>query len=150
MVAVTDSSTKVICFVDKILELIGNKCSVCQQQCAIITKVVGCALEVKSECSNGHKFTWASSPTIRNANHRVIYKSSLVFASALLLSGNNYYKIHHFCKILGVESISPTTYFTYQRLFLCPVISDFYDTAMMSWCNVQYHILHISDYFCVQ
>ena len=118
LVTYTDSSIKVICFLDKLLQLIGSKCSVYQQPCTVTTRIEGSILEVKSKCSNGHKFTWASSPTIRNSNCRVIYK---VFASALFLSGNNYYKIHHFSKILGVECISPTTYFTYPQLFLCPV-----------------------------
>jgi len=80
-----------------------------------VYRIVGCALEVKWKCSNGHKFNWASSSTIRNANRHIMYKCNLDFATTVLLSGNNYYKIRHFCKILGLESISPTTYFAFQQ-----------------------------------
>ena len=125
-------STKVICFVDKILQLIGSKCRVCQLQCNVTTRIVGCTLEVKMECSYGHRFIWASSPTMRNDNRRVIYKCNLVLASALLLSGNNYYKIRRLFSFMDMQCISPSTYFTYQRLYLCPVISSFYTKTMVS------------------
>ena len=132
---------------DKILQLIDSKCSVCQQQCTVTARIVGCALEVKWKCSNGHKFNWASSPTIRNANRRVIYNCNLDFAKAVLLSGKNYYKIHHFCKILDMQSISLTTYFAFQQLFLCSVISDFYYRTMVSCTMYVCHHAIISLYF---
>lgn len=31
---------------------------------------------------------------------------------------------------MGVECISPSTYFAYQRHYLCPVISEYYTTKM--------------------
>ena len=79
------------------------------------------------KCNAGHVFTWSSSPVIRNANRRAVFKCNLVFASSLLFSGNNYYKIQQFFKFMDVSCIAPSTYFTYQRLYLCPVISNFYN-----------------------
>lgn len=37
-----------------------------------------------------------------NSNNAVIYKGNLVFAAALLLSGNNYYNIRQFCHFMGL------------------------------------------------
>ena len=139
------NTAKVICFVDKILELIGSKCRDCQLQCNVTTRMVGCTLEVRMECSDGHRFTWASSPTMRNDNRRVIYKSNLIFASALLLSGNNYYKIHRFCSFMKMRCISPSTFFTYQRMYLCPVISNFYTKTMVNYNSICY--LHVNVCF---
>ena len=75
-------------------------------------------LVLKMKCDAGHVFHWSSSPVIRNAKQNSVYKVNLDFASDLLFSGNNYYKIHQFCRFVGVECISPSTYFAYQRIYL--------------------------------
>ena len=116
---------KVICLVDNILDLVGNQCKTCGIPCAVTKKVIGCALVIKMVCSAGHRFTWASSPILRNVKQSAIYQINLDFASTLLLSGNNFYKIQQFCRFLRVKCVSSSTYFTYQRLCLCPVISEF-------------------------
>ena len=123
---------KIICFVDQILLLVGNQCRTCSLPCTVSRKVVGCALSIKMLCAAGHKFTWASSPIIRNVKRSAIYRVNLDFSASLLLSGNNFYKIQQFCRFLGVKSVSPSTYFTYQRLCLCPVISEYYNRKMVS------------------
>lgn len=123
---------KVICFVENILQLIGNQCKACPLQCKVTSKRVGCALVLKMECDAGHVFHWSSSPVIRNAKQNSVYKVNLDFASALLFSGNNYYKIRQFCSFVGVGCISASTYFAYQRLYLCPVISEYYTMKMVS------------------
>ena len=124
----------VLCYVERLLELTGSQCRSCPLQCTITTRVVGCALVMKMTCSAGHVFTWSSSPVIRNANWHVIYKANLMFASALLISGNNYYKIQQFFKFMHMNCISPSTFFTYQRLRICLVISDFYTRKLVRWC----------------
>jgi len=113
-------------------------------QCEITTRSVGCAIVVKMKCNAGHVFTWSSSPVIRNANRQTIYKCNLAFASSLLFSGNNYYKIRQFFKFIDVSCIAPSTYFTYQRLCLCLVISDFYDRQMV--ISILYFIFIILFY----
>ena len=123
---------KVICYVNEILHLVGNQCKTCSIPCTVTTKVVGCALSIKMVCNAGHKFTWASSPILRNIKQSAIYRINLDFTSSLLLSGNNFYKIQQFCRFLGVNCVSPSTYFTYQRLCLCPVISEYYSRKMVS------------------
>ena len=94
---------KIICYIDRLLELAGSKCRICQLPCKRSTKVVGCALEVNMVCSAGHSFNWASSPLLTNSRSSAMYKINLVFASALLLSGNNYYKIRQFCRFMTLN-----------------------------------------------
>ena len=127
--------TKVICFVDKLLELVGDVCRSCGLQSKTTARVVGCILLVKSVCSQGHTFSW-SSPVLMNSNNAVIYKGNLVFAAALLLSGNNYYKIRQFCRFMGLRCISPTTYYRYQRLCFSPAIQKYYDKQMVSYIHL--------------
>ena len=117
---------------DNILHLVGKQCRTCSLPCTVTSKVVGCALLIKMECNAGLKFSWASSPIITNAKQNTIYWVNLDFSASLLLSGNNFYKIQQFCRFLGVKCLSPTTYFTYQRLCLCPVISEYYSRKMVS------------------
>lgn len=64
----------------------------------VTSRRVGCALVLKMESDAGNLFCWSSSPIIRNAGQNSVYKVNLDFASALLFSGNNYYKIRLFCR----------------------------------------------------
>jgi len=106
-------------------ELAGSRCISCNCPCEITTKPAECTVVIMMKCTAGHLLTWSSSPNIRNANAHAIYKFNLVFASLLLFSGNNY-KIQQFFKFMNVSVIGPSTYFGYQQLCLCPVISNFY------------------------
>ena len=123
---------KIICYMDNLLELIGSQCRFCPLQCKISTRMVGCTLVVNMTCDAGHTFSWASSPSLMNSVNSTIYKANLAFASAVLLSGNNFYKILQLCRFMGLKCISPSTYFAYQRLCLCPAIQEFYNSRMVS------------------
>ena len=75
-----------------------------------------------------------SSPTICNAGNSEMFKNNLVFAASILLSGNNFYKIQQLCKISSISS--PTTYFLYQRLTMCPTVKQFYEQSQVQLCLV--------------
>ena len=119
-------------YVDKLIDLIGSQCKSCPLQSKVSARVVGCSLVIKMVCSKGHTFIWASSPVVTNSDKSILYKANLVFASALLLSGNNYYKVLQLCHFMNMKSISPSTYYTYQRLCLSPAIQKFYNKEMVS------------------
>ena len=122
-----------MCYVDRLLELIGRQCKFCPLQVKVSVRTVGCSLVVKMVCSREHTFSWASSPLVTtNSNKSVLYKANLVFASALLLSGNNYYKVSQLCRFMNLKCISPSTYFAYQRPCLTPAIEKFYNKEMVS------------------
>ena len=123
---------KIMCFMDNLIELIGNQCRFCSLKCKVSTRVVGCTLVVNMLCNTGHTFSWASSPVLINHNNSTIYKGNLAFALALLLSGNYFNKILQLFHFLGLKCISTSTYYAYQRLVLCPAIQKFYNNAMVS------------------
>ena len=105
--------TIIMCYVDRLLELIGSQCKFCSLQCKVSARAVGCSLVVKMVCSIGHTFSWASSPVVTNSNKPVLYKANLIFASAVLLSGNSYYKVLQLCRFMNLKCISEfEMYFT--------------------------------------
>ena len=45
---------KVICLVEKIIDLVGNQCKRCGIPCTVTKKVIGCALVIKMVCNAGY------------------------------------------------------------------------------------------------
>ena len=127
-----DRGSMVICYVEKVLELIGSQCRTCSCQCNVPARIVGCTLVVKVVCIRGLVFSWASSSTIVNANKSALYRTNFIFASAVLLSGNNFYKILQLCHFMGLKCILPSTYLACQRLCFSPAVQVFYDKEMVS------------------
>lgn len=119
-----------MCFMDNLIELIGNQCRSCPLKCEVSTRVVGCTLVVNMVCNAGHTFSRASSPVLVNRNNSTIYKANLVFASALLLSGNNFNKILQLCRFLGLKCISASTYYAYQG---CAFVLPFRSFTTIKW-----------------
>jgi len=129
-----DEEVKIICSLSKLLELAGDRCRFCSHHCSsILHRVVGCTIVIKCQCETGHTFVWASSPTICNAE---MFKNNLVFTASILLSGNNFYKIQQLCKFSNISCISPTIYFLYQRLSVCPTVKQFYEQSQIQLCSV--------------
>jgi len=133
----SNEEVKIICSLSKLLELAGERCRFCPHRCSSVShRVVGCTVVIKCMCEMGHTFVWASSPTICNAGNSEMFKNNLVFAASILLNGNNFYKIQQLCKISQICCISPTTYFLYQRLTVCPTIKQFYEQSQVHLCSV--------------
>ena len=122
-----------ICSLSRLLQLARRKCSSdgCNSQCNIYYKKCGCCLLINGTCENGHKFTWESSERLLNQSISRLYQDNLSFASALLLSGNNFTKVELLCKFLGVPIISKSTFHSYQRNYICPAINKHYTTEQL-------------------
>jgi len=87
----SNEEVKIICSLSKLLELTGERCRFCPHQCSSTSyRVVGCTVVIKCMCEMGHTFVWASSPTICNAGNSDMFKNNLVFASSILLSGEQF------------------------------------------------------------
>jgi len=116
------ASGRVLCSLQKILELIGTCCHTvgCDCPCRITYKFSGCCVVVEGICKSGHRFNWFSSEVIRNANNQKIYLDNLNVASAILLSGNQFGKLSLFCKFLSISFVKRSMFHTYQKLFVCP------------------------------
>ena len=55
-----------------------------------------------------------------------IYCDNLDFAAAVVLSGNQFTKIQQICQFLNVAVLSHTSYYSYQRLYICPAIDQYF------------------------
>ena len=107
-----------ICSLDRLLDLAEGKCrhENCTSLGVISYKLCGCCVAIHITCQNGHTYRWESSHSQVNTNGSKTYSDNLDFASAILLSGNNFTKIKSFSQFSGSHTICKTTYHTYQKL----------------------------------
>ena len=84
--------------------------------------LVGTTLIVNCSCSSGHKFRFCSSHKVNG-----IYVNNIQAAAAVLLSGNNFGKIHRMANFLSLAFPSKSTYFRMQRLYFIPAVDEW-------WC----------------
>ena len=97
----------------------------CSKRVAVSHRFVGACLIVQSKCESSHTSELVSSPTHRNAEDHGIPAINLLFASSVLVSGNNFEKVNQFTDQLGLKTISSSTYYLYQRMYVCPGIECF-------------------------
>lgn len=124
----------VICSVELLLELAKGKCR--EEHCDKFYNTVthaasGCCLIIHTLCENGHSFRWDSSKSFYNQNNQNMYYDNLDFASAVILSGNNFHKMEQFFRFLNTKIISTTSFFAYQRLYICSAIDHFYQAEQV-------------------
>ena len=88
----------VICMIGKLLELARRKCheSNCSSCYIIKHKFSGCTLIISGACQQGHHFYWASSCTIGKSCGNAVHEDNILFATAIVLYGNNFQKIEDF------------------------------------------------------
>ena len=130
---------RVLCSIDKLLYLAKSKCQEegCDSFYEVSTEFQGCCLIIHRKCRLGHQFKWESSVAQINQNGSKIFTDNLDFASALVLSGNNFSKMQLFFHFYGAPIISLTTFHAYQRLFICPSIDNFYKKEQVSWLHLK-------------
>ena len=116
------SNAKVVCRIEKLLELVGEiyQHDGCSAKQVVKYNIIGCCIVIRGLCEHGHCFTWESS-------------DNLQFASALVLSGNNYHKFAIFTKFFGQQIIGQTTFHMYQQNLICPGIDSYYQSEQVSW-----------------
>ena len=93
------SCERVLCSLEKILQLVDNRCKVqaCSGNYDIKYEFCGCCLKITGRCANAHTFTWCSSDVISNVASSKLFLDNLNFASAVVLSGNSFSKLELFC-----------------------------------------------------
>ena len=74
------------------------------------TDVDGGVLRVSWACSEGHFGFWMFSQKLCEKNSQDIHVNTLLLAAAVLISGKNFNKMDLFCKFLGLNFISKSTY----------------------------------------
>ena len=83
-------------------------------------------LQLSGVYQNGHRFYWSSSEFHTNKNQAKIFDSNVLLASVIVLSGNSYAKIKMLFNFMRLATISPTTFYNYQRQFIFPAVNKFY------------------------
>ena len=121
-------ATRVFCDVDCIVQLFGTTCRhpSCSSPIDIESTLRGCTLSLQWQCIQGHSGKWSSSRRCYGKNSYPSFVNNVLFAAAILFSGNSYYRIALLCKFLNLEHIKKTTYYQIQRRYLCPTIEVFW------------------------
>ncbi|XP_069135269.1 uncharacterized protein [Argopecten irradians] len=123
---------KSICFQSALLELasirIPTNCQrkACGAEISVRCRYVGCAIQMKWTCSNGHHVhTWDSQPRIKK-----VYAGNFLLSAAILISGNNFAKVALLAKFLNLAMIGITSHHRVQRVFTAPVINNYFEEMM--------------------
>ncbi|XP_033754344.1 uncharacterized protein LOC117337464 [Pecten maximus] len=123
---------KSICFQSALVELaslrIPTTCQrkACGANITVQCRYVGCAVQLKWKCSNGHQIhTWDSQPRIKR-----VYVGNFLVSAAILMSGNNYAKVALLAKFMNLAMIGLTSHQRVQRVFTAPVINSYYEEMM--------------------
>ena len=56
-----------------------------------------------------------------------MFLDNLDFATALVLSGNHFTKIQQFGQFFEIAVLFRSSFYSYQRLYICPVITKIYE-----------------------
>lgn len=121
---------RVVVEVDKIVELIEGQCS--EVGCSGMRKVVGKKVEasvllITHKCSQGHGGVWSSSSVLGEKRGQKLYVSSVLLASSVLVSGNNFEKVSLLAKSMNLNFVSSTTFSRIQSLYALPSIRDLWN-----------------------
>ena len=82
----------------------------------------GSALTVRTECIDGHKYSWDSQPKVKN-----VYAGNLLIPAALFVTGGSYTSFAEFCSAMNLQSLSVRECDNLQSTYIIPEV-----TAMWS------------------
>jgi len=121
---------RVVVEVDKIVELLEGQCS--EAGCNGLRKVVerrleGGVLLLRHKCSKGHGRVWSSSSVLGEKRGQKVYVSSVLLASSVLVSGNNFEKVSLLARSMNLHFISSTTFSRIQSLYALPSIREMWN-----------------------
>ena len=122
-------STRYICSINKLLDLAAGVCNVsnCGSQRKVDYKPSGCYIIIYGTCGNGHTFQWESFERLGEGQHqKQLHVDNLHFASAIVLSGNNYSKIEQLARIFRLNIISHSVFQGYQCNYICTGVKEYY------------------------
>lgn len=110
------------------MQLASGKCQEahCEANRGVSYEVNISCMQLSGVCPNGHRFYWSSSNYHINKNKVQMFESNLLLASVVVFSGNSYTKVKRMFDLMRLAIISPTTFYNYQRHFICPAVNKFY------------------------
>ncbi|CAC5382844.1 unnamed protein product [Mytilus coruscus] len=102
---------------------ISTLCKVCNEAVNISVDTVASATYLKWVCKSGHVANkWCSQPL----PNRRMHAGDLIFASAIMLSGNNFQKVETLAKFFKLPILSSSTFHRIQKTYLVPAIDRFW------------------------
>ena len=124
---------RVIVTIEKLKELKGKTCREMQND-----KICGSILTYTSSergaisilswpCPRGHAGIWRSSEVLKVTNNNNVYVNDILIPAAVVLSGNNYYKLANFCQAMNLQIPSGQSYLNSQKHFITPTVAEFWD-----------------------
>ena len=114
--------TKVICSLDILLELFKYcRHPGCTNEASFKHHTIGPTLIANWNCPSGHQGRFSSSKDVN-----AMYANNLQVAAAILLSGNSFFKIEKMARFMGLSLFSDATFFRMQRLYLIPVVNEWW------------------------
>ena len=118
------NESKFVCSVALLLQVFQTRCQTpgCVNAPTVSYRFVCASLIINSVCLSGHKHVFCSSRELGEG----VYANSLQAAASILLSGNNFAKIERMANFYGLEFLSKSTFYRYQRLYLIPEINEWW------------------------
>lgn len=118
---------RVIVEVDQTVSLFSGQCP--EIGCNGIRKVTdqkieGGVLLVSHQCSRGHGGVWSSSAVLAEKRGQKLYVSSVLLASSVLVSGNNFEKVSLLAKGMNLNYVSSSFFSRMQSLYTLPSITE--------------------------
>ena len=102
------------------LLLLLNRCLTCSSPASITECITyGSALFVKLLCSKGHHNVWRSQPLISG-----YYHGNIKLAASVLFSSNTFTNLLKYFQLAGVEWISKSSYYEFQKKYLLGVANE--------------------------
>lgn len=115
-------STRYICSINRLLDLAAEVCNVknCGSQRKVDYKPSGCCIIIYGTCGKAHAFQWESSERLGHGQpkQKQLHVDNFHFASAIVLSGNNYSKIEQFARFYRLNIISHSVFHGYQHNYI--------------------------------
>ena len=91
-------------------------------------------IDVQWACVDGHTDHWISSHILCEKRGQKVFVNILLMASSLLITGNNFDKVHDLFKFLGVGFLSSSTLHRIQRNYIVPeVLSTWEEMKREIW-----------------
>lgn len=114
---------KFLCSLGLFLNLFVGCCRTpgCSYAPKVLHHFIGTTLVVTAICPVGHTFKFASSREVNG-----FYINNFQATAALVLSGNNFLKVSKMAQFLGLPFLSESTFYRFQRLYICPAIEEWW------------------------
>ena len=106
----------------------------------LTTRTKGFSVTAFTECMQGHRFTWESSPKIGK-----LHASNLLVPCSILLTGNSFSTFHEMASAINLKTLSVLQMNNIQRAYIVPEIERMWDTHITALMSEALNIKHVVE-----